>query len=161
MVKTFETTKMILLTMGIAVALPVAGQAASHGERIDFETLDTDGDGQVTQEEMQALAASRFAVADSNNDGVLSTEELMARFEGRMQERMERRVARMIEARDDNGDGVLSAEELAPNEDRMARRFDRLDTNSDGSISQEEFETAQNERRGGMRRGKKNHGDDN
>ncbi len=149
----FETSKMILLTAGIAVALPMAVTAAPHGSRIDFETLDADGNGEITQAELTAQAEARFAEADTNGDGNLSVEELTARAEGKSQERMERRIAKMIERRDANGDGVLSAEEMRPDESRAERRFDKLDADDNGSISKEEFETAM-ARHGDKRKGK-------
>lgn len=155
MSKTFETPKMILLALGIAVALPMAASAAPHGSRIDFETLDADGNGEITQAEMTAQAEARFAEADTNGDGNLSVEELTARADAKSAERMQRRIARMIENRDANGDGMLSAEEMRPDEKRAAGRFDKLDADDNGSISKEEFETAM-ARHGGKH--KKRHG---
>ena len=155
MSNTFETPKMIALALGIAIALPMVAVAAPHGSRIDFETLDADGNGEVTQAEITAQAEARFAEADTNGDGNLSAEELTARADAKSQERMERRIAKMIERRDANGDGVLSADEMRPDAER-AGRFDKLDADDNGSISKEEFETAM-ARHGGKRKGHRGH----
>ncbi len=46
-----------------------------HASRM-LEILDTDKDGAVTKEEFAAASDKRFEAADSNNDGVLSADEL-------------------------------------------------------------------------------------
>lgn len=48
--------------------------AAGPGGRepVSFQELDADGDGQVTQQEMEAHRTARFTEADTNGDGMLS-----------------------------------------------------------------------------------------
>jgi len=155
------TAMIIALT---ANSLPVMAQdgPGPRGPRLDFATMDTDGDGKITKEEMAAAASARFAEADTNGDGSLSVEEMVARMEARAEERQAERIQRgaerMIERMDQNDDGVLSADEMQPrNGDRM---FSRLDTDEDGAISQEELEKAR-ERFAEMReKGGKRHGGD-
>lgn len=68
--------KAILTTTAAVLALAAPTWAA------DVSELDTDGDGVVTLEELQAaypeIAAEDFAVMDTNADGVLDDEELSA-----------------------------------------------------------------------------------
>ena len=124
-----------------------AVQAQEQRERPDFSTLDLNGDGALTLEEMQARGEARFAEQDANGDGALSADELSARAADR--------AATLIERFDDNGDGLLQLDEMPTRDERrQARMFDRVDADEDGTISAEEFEAAQermDERRDGRR----------
>lgn len=144
------------LTGVTLVAVSFAGLStafAQNGPRHDrpegpppmmaFEEMDTDGNGSITVEEMQARRAERVEGVDTNNDGKLSAEELaqvdIARETARATARAESKVARM----DADGDGLLSAAELAtPPEGPDARMFARIDTDGDGAISREEADAA-------------------
>jgi len=143
MTQALKTTALILaLTAG---AFASTGEARDHGrERPTFEQLDSNGDGQITQDELQARGAARFAEADSNGDGALSRAEL----EAQASERMASRIDRMMERLDSNGDGQLSQDEMQSRRD-PSRMFARLDTDESGGISQEEFEAMKT--RGGKR----------
>jgi Ca2+-binding EF-hand superfamily protein len=147
--------KAVLLTLAIGLAaVPVVANAKGghdrgQGQRASFEQLDLNSDGQITQAELQAQRAARFAAIDTDGDGFVSSEEIAAHADARRAKRAERMISRM----DANGDGKLSAEEMAPPEDRMAKRMERIDTNDDGSISKEEFDAA-SKGRGGRHRGR-------
>ena len=142
--------KKTILSAGIiAVALTgFAGVAyakkGGHKDRPSFEELDTNADGKITLEEMQARGAARFAETDTNGDGLLSAEEMLAAHDNAK----ERRVNRMIEMRDANGDGQLSMEEMRPKEakeggkSRGGRMFERFDTDNDGAVTKAEFDAA-------------------
>jgi Ca2+-binding EF-hand superfamily protein len=146
----------VLISGVTAIALAVTAISASakpgggeRGERVSFEQLDTNGDGFVTMEELQARGEARFADTDTDGDGLLSAEEIAAKANRDVSDR----VTRMIEKRDTNGDGLLSQEEMQPNGDRAARMFDRLDDNGDGQISEEEFASMKKGKRKGGRDG--------
>ncbi|WP_233356126.1 EF-hand domain-containing protein [Henriciella aquimarina] len=129
--------------------LGVAGYAyADHhrgfGKGQMIEQLDTDGDGQITKAEVEAMKASKFEEADANGDGGLTMEELDAYHEAQRQKRMEAMKQRMFERGDTNGDGVISLDEF---EDRGAPMFERVDADDDGVITAEEIE-AMKEKRG-------------
>ena len=135
----------VFLGLIAATAIAIAGGSALargglHGAPVDFETLDSNGDGQITLEEMQAERAARVARADTDGDGFLTQEEL----EAAASERAAAFASRMIERLDADEDGRLSAEEMQKPEraERAERRFDRVDTNDDGAISQAEFDAA-------------------
>lgn len=142
MKRAMTLTGAMILAMAVN-ALPIAAQDRGpmpRGPQFEFADLDADNDGKVTPEELQAHAAARFAAADTDGNGTLSVEELIARQEVLRTERMQRGAERMIERMDQNGDGVLSADEMGPrNGDRL---FARLDADDDGAISEEEMTKA-------------------
>lgn len=147
--------KLATLVSGAAAIAILAGASAAladgrggpgrMGPRMNFQEIDANSDGKVTQDEMKAHAESRFKDADANGDGALSAEEMVAHQEKMREQmrqaRMARGAERMIKRRDTNGDGVLSLEEMGP-KDGGNRMFSRLDTDGDGAISTEEFEAA-------------------
>lgn len=136
------------LVIAIATGFAVTGLAAQERGPggPSFEMLDLDGDGRVTEAELDAAAAERFAEVDTDGDGALSVGELTARAEARMAERMAERVARMVERLDTNGDGMIQSDEMAA-QDHRARLLERFDADGDGAISAEEFAMARDERR--------------
>lgn len=141
------------LLSGLVMAAGAA-QAENQRERPDFATLDVNGDGALTLEEMQARGEARFAEMDTDGDGALSAAELAALGA----EQAAERAARMIARFDDNEDGLLQQDELPTRgERRAAQMFDRVDADNDGTISAEEFEQAQ-ERMGERREGRRGHG---
>ena len=130
---------MVALLSGLVMAAGAASAEEQRGERPDFATLDLNGDGALSLEELQAQGDARFADADANGDGGLSAEELIAAAESRAANR----AARMIERFDENGDGLLQRDELPRGDgDRAERMFERADADEDGVISAEEFEQA-------------------
>ena len=143
---------MAVLLSGLVLSAGAA-QAEDQRERPDFATLDLNGDGALSLEELQAQGQARFDAADTDGDGALSADELSAAASARAAER----TAKMIERLDENGDGVLQLEEMPTRgEDRAERMFDRVDTDEDGVISEEEFDTVKERR--GDRDGRRGHG---
>jgi Ca2+-binding EF-hand superfamily protein len=124
----------------------VAAAHGGHGEGL-FQKFDTNQDGVVTTQEVEAAAAAHFAAADTNKDGKLTPEERQAARQERMEEKFEQRDA--------NGNGVLERSEVA----RMPQPFfDKLDTDKSGTLSPQEMQAiAGLHRHGG--KGGHGHGD--
>lgn len=141
------TTFIALIVAGssvIGAGAVMAKGPDGFGPRPSFEELDTDGDGEVTQDEMATMRARNFSAADTDGDGALSLEELRARALARA----ERRSERMLKTLDENGDGKLSAEEM-PHRGGHAEHFSRLDADGSGGISKEEFDAARKQHHAG------------
>ena len=136
----------------IALAGSTAALAATHGGK---HGPDANGDGTVTQAEMQAHGARMFDRMDSNNDGAINAADRTAR--------QAERFARL----DDNGDGEVTQAEMrtahearrAERQARMAERrekmadraeerFAALDTDKSGGLSQAEMSAARGKRGG-------------
>lgn len=109
-----------------------------HGKRPSFEELDTNRDGAVSREEMQARMQARFDEVDADGDGKITREEMSARMEARAAERRERFLDKMFERQDADADGALTIEEMRG--DRADRMFAKVDQDGDGAVSREEFD---------------------
>jgi hypothetical protein len=71
-------------------------------------TYDTDGNGTVTQAEIDAVRAAELATYDANGDGTLNLEEYQALWLAKVYERM----VDAFQHLDANGDGNVTAEEF-------------------------------------------------
>lgn len=159
----------------LSTAITLGGMAASAkpGDAgAMFEKIDTNADGQVTQDELRAHAATRFSEADADGDGFLTPEEMLsargseraqrmlerldtdgngqlsaAELEAAGKDRGEKRATRMMDRLDANDDGKLSLEEMTARRD-PAKMFERLDADNNGSLSAEEFAAAREHGKG-------------
>ncbi len=138
--------------VGVAASDHHAGGKPGMGHRgamQSFDEMDTNGDGKITAEEMQAHASQRLDAVDTNGDGFVDAAELQARMQAHATTRLEERSTRMISRLDNDGDGKLSPEEMRAgprgnhdNGDRFARMLKRFDTDGDGAISRDEMDAA-------------------
>ncbi|WP_430401713.1 EF-hand domain-containing protein [Hyphomonas sp.] len=125
----------------IVVAVPFAAQAerghgwhdGSRGEHM--KAVDTNGDGDITREEVDAFRATMFNAADANKDGSLSLAEMTAHHEAQQAQRKAERQARHFAKLDTDGDGQITAAEFAS---RPMRGMERMDTDGDGVVTEEE-----------------------
>lgn len=118
------------------------GARSSLGKEVDmhgFRRLDVDGNGVITRAEVQAPRISKFTQVDTNNDGKITSAEMIEARNMRLVEETAKCVAIVINKFDRDQDGALSADELP---DVDGNLFDRVDANGNGIVSQEEFDTA-------------------
>lgn len=135
------TFKIVLASTLIALGTGAAmAKGPGGGERMDFETLDVDGSGEITLEDMAALRDNRFGELDTDGDGAVSQAEYVAAAAAKAEER----AAAQFERLDADGDGSLSRDVLeSRGRGQMGERMlSRLDTDDSGGISAEEFEAA-------------------
>ncbi len=103
------------------------GQDGARGDRGGMrimgmiETFDVDGDGAVTQEEIDGLRLERLQTFDADGDGALDIDEYQALWLDAMRERMVDR----FQAHDDDGDGLVTVEEFSEDYQGMVARSDR------------------------------------
>ena len=133
-IKIVAASLLVLAGTGLAYA-----KGPGHeGARMSFEEIDADGSGEITAEDLAALADARFAEMDADGDGSVSQDEFMAAASARAAER----AARMFERMDADGDGALSRDALEARGRRGPgeRMIARLDADGSGGVSAEEFD---------------------
>ncbi len=107
----------------------------------NFDAVDADKDGKITQAEVDAYRKAEVATADANGDGFMTADELAAMHLKHLTERATEMAGRMVADLDADADGKLSAAEMAARP-VPARMFDRIDTDQDGAISKAEAQAA-------------------
>ncbi|HBZ43882.1 MAG TPA: hypothetical protein DEO85_07450 [Maritimibacter sp.] len=172
------------LLMGTAatLAIPTMATARDGGPRMGgamgahvemtFADLDTDGNGQITEEDFAAQAEARFSDADADGDGAVTPEEMAAGIVAQMNERLagveaedrpsdtqvaaraEWMAERLFARADTDNNGTLEADEMTPKRD-FGRLIDRFDTDDDNAWSEAEFDEMKANREARMDR----HGD--
>jgi Ca2+-binding EF-hand superfamily protein len=115
----------------VCLGMLVAGSASAQPHP------DTDGDGQVSFEELQAvrpqISEERFSRADTDGDGYLDPEDVRrAMNDGRASSRRLREI-------DSDGDGLLTLAEIQAVRPEMTNeQFEQLDADGDGTLSRDE-----------------------
>jgi Ca2+-binding EF-hand superfamily protein len=137
--------------LALAPATLLAGEGERKGDG-GFSRLDTNKDGVLTKDELQAKGADRIAASfdklDRDKDGMVTQEEMKEARTTRMAAMREHAEERFKTA-DKNGDGSLSKEEATASMPRLAQRFDSLDQNKDGQLSRDELRNAGGRHGGG------------
>lgn len=142
----------LIAALGLAIATGGAFAASDksegrhHRPHHSFEELDANGDGKLTQEEMETHMQARFEGADTDGNGSLSQEELLARISAEQAKRAEKYVAHMIDRHDADGDGALTMDEMQSR--HKGKMFSRMDADDDGAVTKEEFETMRAKHKG-------------
>jgi Ca2+-binding EF-hand superfamily protein len=143
-----RTSKLLMTTGAVALgATLLAGASLAGGGHHDrgqggawlFETYDADGDGRITQAEIDQVRQGKLQEFDANGDGSLSLEEYQALWLDAMRERMVDR----FQAHDDDGDGLVTVVEFNESFDGLVSRLDR---NDDGAVTQDELRRGHRDR---------------
>jgi len=145
-----------LLAAGVSTAVlaqePPPGPPGEP-EMFLFDQMDADKDGKVTQAEVDAFKAARFAEADADKDGKLSAAELAAMREKAEAARKEAMATKMISRIDADGESMLSLEEMNAGP-RPKSMIERLDTDGDGAVSKAEAEAMRDRMQDRMGKGR-------
>ena len=104
-----------------------------------IETYDADGDGSVTQAEVDQHRADRLGEFDADGNGQLSLDEYQALWLDAMRARM----VDQFQRHDDDGDGQVTVEEFG---ERSARMVMMRDRNEDGALNQDDLRRPRGER---------------
>lgn len=117
-----------------------------HGGKIRMmemiEAYDADGDGRVTQDEVDQWRANRLAEFDADGNGQLSLDE----YEQLWLDAMRERMVDQFQSHDDDGDAQVTVEEFAQRTETLVMMRDR---NDDGALSLEDLERRRGGRDGG------------
>lgn len=112
--------------------------ASANIADIQFNQVDLNGDGVISEREAAAMPASLYSMfdaVDADGDGNVSQVEYQAATVNLMQ-------GLDFNSLDTDNDGVISEME-ADQSPILSGSFDQLDINADGQISQQEFQAAQ------------------
>ena len=102
---------------------------------IQFSKIDFNNDNLISKTELMNHREREFSFADTNHDGALSIEELIAR-----NTKVSFRAKRMMQILDQNLNGFLEFDELnSVVSNRFGNIFESLDLNNDGHLSKKEF----------------------
>lgn len=125
--------------------------AGGHSRTAFIQGYDANRDGRVDRAEYDALREARFKAADADGNGVLTEEEYVAEYAGRLRsqyadasrpsdEMFERQLKQAVvrfSVIDRDRDGQLTPEE---NQAVALRTFEEHDTDKDGVVSPEDPE---------------------
>jgi len=133
------------------------GGMMKKGKMQRFKDMDSNGDGAVTLEELQAYATKMHKSRDTDGNGVINQEEFKTQHP-HAQERQKRRQERFTQM-DSDGDSTISKEEFQTfgtqrRQEKAAKRFAMVDRNKDNVISLEEMQDMQKQRFDRMDRNK-------
>lgn len=131
----------VLFTLVALLAVSGAAYAHHRDSHPFFDEADANKDQKVTREEAKKFSDARFAEADTDKDGFLTSDEMKNAFahHGKFKEHAEEKFV----SKDTNKDGKLTRDEVP----RMPEKwFKSIDKNGDGGLTREEFAASWSER---------------
>lgn len=137
--KAIITTFTILTLVG-ANSLLSAGQlkALNPFAGLEFSKIDLNNDSLISKTELINHRKRQFSFTDTNHDGALSLEELIAAIATSNGSFL--RARRMVQILDKNLNGVVEFEELnSAVTGQFGNIFESLDLNNDGHLNKNEF----------------------
>ena len=106
-------TLSVLVLAGTATLVTAAHHRESFNHLASFEELDANGDQMISPQEMKDRAQVHFNKNDTNNDGLLSAEEITAMHMAQTSTMTKSGQVNMIEQLDKNIDGLLGITKTA------------------------------------------------
>ena len=105
-ITTLSSAIILSLTVNVAIAGP--GGPGGPGPGPLLMDFDTNQDGSITSDEVQAVLTERFTAADTNGDGLLTQDEMSIAHEQLRKEAAAKHFAGL----DTDGSGLVSLEEF-------------------------------------------------
>ena len=140
--------KSVLTALAVSIAvgglgLTTMASAKPRGDKMpSFEMFDTNGDGVITQAEIEASGAAKFAESDTNGDGFLDADELKAKMMERGEGRRggDRRQGQGGKGpKDGQGNPELMQAQQGERMDlAVTHMLQRADADGDGKLSMDE-----------------------
>lgn len=134
--------KKIMIGSMVAAGAALVAASAWAGDGKDggrWDRMDTNGDGEISADEMSEKSAAWLEAADADGNGAVSKEEMKAFHKAKREEHRAKRNP------DKNNDGVVDRTEYL---NAAQERFDKMDKDGNGVLSEDE-----QRRRGHHRRG--------
>ncbi|MEO1090392.1 MAG: EF-hand domain-containing protein [Pseudomonadota bacterium] len=152
-------TILVLTALGLVVGVAAVATADSRGwgrggpggeSRLDrmFESFDTNGDGRLTQSEVDGYRTERHATFDTDGDGTLTLEEFTVMWTDATQRPMTRRFQRL----DADANGFITIEEF---NEPFARFVSRAGGDAETGVTRDDLEERFEKRRGYGRDGRR------
>lgn len=133
----------------LALAFLLCAPALAHAQAV-FDMIDTDGNGTISREEMDAYRLANFLALDRNKDGVVDRAELLVGPGNGRKGYTPEQTQAVLAAYDHDGDTTITTEEVTEAIERL-NVFSGLDTNGDGVLDRTEAEGVLDTRlRGGI-----------
>lgn len=138
-ISTMRSFGAVLVTSWLSVgAVQAQGPMAMT---FDFQTMDANSDGMISQDEMSTFQSHRMLGMDADKDGYVTGAEMTNAMAARLTSKMGEMVEKRIGALDSDHDGKLSTAEISASP-RVGKIFARMDANGDDSLSPEELTAA-------------------